>query len=85
MICTLNTGEQIKLNDKDVAAAKKMVNEFLDCVKKSTSANQRPSLYLTTLIIMESQAGYLLSTLEPNKLKYIMEAFLEKPNEEKGA
>lgn len=74
MICRLSTGEQVRLNEKDVEAAKKMVNKFLDSVKTSSITNQRPSLYFTTLIIMELQAGDLLSTVESNKLKNMIEA-----------
>lgn len=74
MICKLSTGEKVRLNEKDVEAAKKMVNKFLDSVKTSSIANQRPSLYFTTLIIMELQAGDLLSTVESTKLKNMIEA-----------
>lgn len=77
MICTLNTGKQVKLNEKDVVAAKKMVNKFLESVKTSSAANKRPSLYFTTLIVMESQAGALLSSVESDKLKNMLEAFSE--------
>lgn len=75
MVCTLNSGKQIRLNDKEVAASKKMVNKFIESVKKSSAANERPSLYLTLLIVMESQAGALLSAIEQDKLKNMIEAF----------
>lgn len=75
MIFTLNTGEQIRLNEKEVKAAKKMVNKFLDSVKESSVANKHPSLYFTTLMIMELQAGDLLNTIESGKLKEMVEAF----------
>lgn len=75
MVCTLKSGKQIKLNDKEVAASKKMINKFIESVKASSAANERPSLYLTLLIVMETQAGTLLSTIEEDKLKNMIEAF----------
>lgn len=85
MICTLSTGETVKLNDKEVKAAKKMVNKFLDSVKKSSAANQRATLYITTLIVMESLAGDLLSSLNPDRLKVILDAFADTGNVNKKA
>lgn len=73
MICTLNTGEKITLNDSEVKAAKKMVARFIENIKTSASQNERPTLYLTTLIVMESTAGDLLSSIDAKKLKAIIE------------
>ena len=73
MICTLNTGEKITLNDSEVKAAKKMVAKFIEKIKTSASQNERPTLYLTALIVMESTAGDLLSSIDAKKLKAIIE------------
>lgn len=77
MICTLSSGEKVKLSDEDVKAAKVMVNKLLDNIRTVSAVNNRPAFYITALIVMESMSGDLLSTIEPKKLKTIVEILKE--------
>lgn len=74
MVYKLNSGETVRLNDNDVKYSKKLVSKFLESVKKSSAINGRPTLYITSLIMMESMAGENLSIIEPEKLKIMLDS-----------
>lgn len=74
MVYQLNSGETVKLNINDVKAAKKLVSKFIESVRQSSVLNERPTLYITGLIVMESMAGETLSTIDPDKLKKMLDS-----------
>ena len=75
MICVTNSGQEINLNNKEVKAAKKLVNEFLESVEKSSAINKRPTFYITVLLMMEMMAGDALNNISSQRLNELVNSF----------
>ena len=73
MIMTLK-GEKINFDPKDVQVAKSIVSTFLLETRKSCYDNNRPSLFITTLLMMHLVSQDALEKFDMQDLKRIMKA-----------
>ena len=73
MIMTLK-GEKINFDPKDVQVAKSIVSTFLLETRKSCYDNNRPSLFITTLLMMHLISQDALEKFDMQDLKHIMKA-----------
>ena len=73
MIMTLK-GEKINFDPKDVQIAKSIVSTFLLETRKSCYDNDRPSLFITTLLMMHLISQDALEKFDAKDLKRVMGA-----------
>jgi len=73
VIMTLK-GEKINFDPKDVQVAKSIVSTFLLETRKSCYDNNRPSLFITTLLMMHLVSQDALEKFDMQDLKRIMKA-----------
>ena len=66
-------GKEIRLREKDVAIAQKVIMPFLNTVKAGASENNMPTLYITVLAILHAKTGELLASVNEQDLKKVME------------
>ncbi len=60
---------KIKLDDKDVLVAQKLVNSFMDSVKNNAVAHNKMQMFLTTVVLMHTTSGDFLKNLEPDVME----------------
>ena len=64
--------QKIALTPEEIKCAKKMVNSFINSVKKKSNDKKVPGLYFTTLIMMNMISGELIEAMTPESLETIL-------------
>ena len=70
-------GCEIKLNNKEVKQAKKIVSKFIKSVDDKAKEQRTPTFYFTMLVVMHLMSQEALDNIEPNALKLLMDSFSE--------
>jgi hypothetical protein len=66
--------KEIKLVDRDVKLAKKLVNKFLKTAKEKAEGNNAPTFYFTLLTVMYLVAHDYISAVSPDTLALLLNA-----------
>jgi len=67
-------GKEIKLVDRDVRLAKKLVKKFLKTAKEKAENNNAPTFYFTLLTVMYLMAHDHISAVSPETLALLLNA-----------
>ena len=66
-------GTTIKLNNREVASCKKIVQKFINAVQKETDENKTPTYFFTMLIVMHLMSQSILSEFDSDVIAQIIE------------
>jgi hypothetical protein len=66
-------GKNIRLNDKDVAIAKSLVNNYIACMKVGTAKANKPEMFFTLLIALHNKTTELLTAFGAEALAMLMD------------
>ena len=72
----------INLNEKEVKAAKKMIFKFIDSIKNISMDKKIPTLYFTSLIVMNIISQDLIKAHSPEEMREILSATKKQDIEE---
>jgi len=67
-------GKEIRLVDRDVRLAKKLLKKFMKTAKAKAEANQAPTFYFTLMLVMYLTAYDHISALTPETLALLLNA-----------
>jgi|GEM_PF-3094465 len=67
-------GKEIRLVDRDVCLAKKILKKFMKTAKEKAEANQAPTFYFTLMLVMYLTAHDHISALTPETLALLLNA-----------
>ena len=66
-------GKPVKLNNKDVHVAQKLVNSFISSVKDNAVAHNKLAMYITTVVTMHTTSADILKSIDPDVMKILTE------------
>jgi hypothetical protein len=73
-------GQEISLDEREVTIAKRAVNKLLYSMKKAGVKASRPTLWLTTAIVMYVKALDVIEGVEPENIKKFAELLKAREN-----